>query len=36
MAKRMGLDRKKGKLIYSQVGDGGFIPIYLPGYPIRA
>jgi len=29
MAKRMGLDRKKGKLIYSQVGDGGFIPIYL-------
>jgi len=29
MAKMMGLDIKKGKLIYTQVGDGGFIPVYL-------
>jgi hypothetical protein len=25
----MGLKMDKGRLIYSQVGDGGFIPVYL-------
>ena len=29
VSERMGLDIEKGKLIYSQVGDGGFIPVYL-------
>ncbi len=29
VAERMGLQMDKGRLIYSQVGDGGFIPVYL-------
>lgn len=29
VGERIGLEIDKGRLIYSQVGDGGFIPVYL-------
>jgi hypothetical protein len=29
VGERIGLEMEKGRLIYSQVGDGGFIPVYL-------
>jgi hypothetical protein len=29
VSERIGLEIEKGRLIYSQVGDGGFIPVYL-------
>jgi hypothetical protein len=29
VAERMGVEIAKGRFIYSQVGDGGFIPVYL-------
>jgi hypothetical protein len=32
---RMGIEIEKGKLIYSQVGDGGFIPEYLHEIELR-
>ena len=34
-ADRIGFDYKSGKLIYAQVGDGGFIPTYLNDLDIQ-
>ena len=31
----LGIDYTKGKLFYSMVGDGGFIPVYLHTIPIK-
>lgn len=35
IASDLGIDYTKGKLIYTMVGDGGFIPVYLHSIPIR-
>ncbi len=34
-ALNLGIDFEKGKIIYSAVGDGSFIPVYLHRLPIR-
>lgn len=34
IAENLGIDYKKGKVTYTMVGDGGFIPVYLHKIPI--
>lgn len=31
----LGIDYTKGELVYSMIGDGGFIPVYLHTIPIK-